>query len=152
MPAALKSNFSLILYYCPKNCLILFINFFILDQKVDESIPRCCGGDIEEMSSQCSKTPIITNTEASDSYKSFWLNGSQIIYQKSFFKNETINKDATNYCVGPSWSHSNSFDYQNPIEMKLFILPEPCKEETPCPKNALSHFLSEMVAILLQLL
>ena len=115
----------------------MFINYFILDQKVDASIPRCCGGDLEEMASQCSKTPIIINTEASDSYKSFWPVGSQIVYQK-MFKNETINKDATNYCVGPSWSHSNSFDYQNPIEMKLFILPEPCKGETPCLRKVLS--------------
>ena len=84
------------------------------------------------MSSQCSKTPIITNTEASDSYKSFWLNGSQIVYEKMLSKIDTINKDATNYCVGPSWSHSNKFDYQNPIEMQLFILPEPCKGEKPC--------------------
>ena len=93
------------------------------------------------MSSQCNKTPIITNicdsyhpetNCASDSYKSFWpVNGSQIVYQK-FKKTETINKNATNYCVGPSWSKSNGFDYQNPIEMQLFILPQPCKGKTPC--------------------
>merc|ERR1712001_702689 len=62
------------------------------------------------------------------------------------FKNETINKDATNYCVGPSWSHSNSFDYQNPFDIynpkiQGYHLEKAHRLERKCPKGYIHHVL-----------
>ena len=94
-----------------------------LDFEIDSSIPRCCNGFHETLTKNCHKTPILTNFGSIQNSNSFWINGSQIVYKK-FLKYETIDREASNYCVGPGWSQRNNFNYEKPMEMKLFIIPE----------------------------
>ena len=141
------------------NCLHEFFPFFpnfrallcisnpFLEFEIDSSIPRCCNGFHETLTKNCHKTPILTNFGSIQNSNSFWINGSQIVYKK-FLKYETIHREASNYCVGPGWSQRNNFNYEKPMEMKLFILPEPEVPEQTESHSGLRNIPSFMIILI----
>jgi hypothetical protein len=72
-----------------------------------------------------------------EEYTVFTVTEDYLIIPKTLWREEIkISRAEKRYCLGPNY---NSDSFNNPLGMKLFFCPIPCKGETPCIRLVIQY-------------